>query len=77
MEEENIVQQIGKTFLKGKAYPQNEFFYKRKHPRRWRLIQFLKSIGLMHNFKYPQVKRRENGKYLTDKEYEQIQNSST
>lgn len=63
----------GKIQLKGgKMYPQNEFFYKRKHPKRWKWIKFLKSIGLMQSYKFPTVKRRENGKYLTDKEYAKL-----
>jgi hypothetical protein len=57
MEKENVTQQIEKVFLKGKAYPQNEYFFKKKHPHKWQWHQFVKKVfrffGSNIKFVYP------------------------
>jgi hypothetical protein len=57
MEEEEIMQEMKKVFLKGKAYPQNEYFFKKKHPQRWAWHQLVKKVfrffGSNMKFVYP------------------------
>lgn len=49
------MEEIKKVQLKGTAYPVNEYFWKKAHPRQWKIRQLLKKFVRFISFGYATI----------------------